>query len=301
MRAIKNFFVLIWRCLTSVGVYRELLSKSVGQGAFYLLLLLSLITLRLGVSLLGIIPKLNKDLVSFAQELATEVPKFYPPELEIVVENGEVRTNVPQPYYIPVPAVLRRLLDHEAGNGDTRMSTFKHFIEIDTNAGNEDYLNREALILVTKRSVVGPDKKKGFEVKAIPSDESFVLNRAVYDSYVPQALFYIEKAPWFASLGLPVVLLCLWLIVPALWVGWMLLYLLFTSLLALVISIVLGGKLSYGRIYVLSLYGLTFPVVIEEIMKLVIPIPMFLFTALFLGWMSVVLAALARDSGSRTT
>ena len=299
MQALKNFFILIWRCSSSLGVYGELVTRGVGRGIGYLYILLVLSSSLWILPLLGKTPALSEEVVPVSKSLAEEIQKFYPPELEIAVERGELRANVTQPYFIPMPAKLKEVLDKEPSDSEWRARNAKHFIEIDTNARVEDYLQRESLVLITKRSIVVPDKEKGLEVKTIPRNESFVLNRAIYDSYVPKVLYYIEMLPWFVSVAAPVCLIGLWFIIPCFTIVAYLFYLLFTSLLLRLLVVVLGARLSYGQIYAVSFYGLTPVILFQSIWESYGSFPSFLFSILFLGWMGFVCAALARDKQSQ--
>lgn len=301
MQTIKNVFVLIWRCSTSVRVYQDLANKSVWRGSCYLYFLLFLSASLWVLPLIGDTSALGQRAIPFTKSLTGELPNFFPPDLEIVVEHGELRANVAQPYYIPFPALLKELIDADPPEPGSRLSKAKHFIEIDTNAGIEDYLKRESVFLVTKHSLVMPDNKKEFEVKPIPRDESFVLNKAVFDSYLPKVLYYIEELPSFISIMGPVVLTGLWFLAPCVILTEYLCYLLVTSFVLKVVSVLIDSKLSYGRIFAISLYGLTPVIILQSLLQHYVTFPTFLFSAIFLGWMSAVLLTLARDSRAKQT
>lgn len=301
MQSIRNFFRLVWRCALSVDVFPELLSKRVMQGATYLYFLFLLTTCLSVVPSIVKAPTFFNVPSSITEGLADVFQNVYPPELEIVVERGELRANVPQPYYIPVSPELRKWLDAKFPQSDAHTRNAKNLIEIDTNAGADDYLKRESLVLVTKHYLVLPDREAGFEVKKFASDENFVLNKAEFDKYFPMLKYLMGILPWLIWLMSPLFLIAVLIFVPAVMVGWYLCYLLIPCVFLLILATVLRLKISFGEIFVVSIYGLTLPVIIKSIWEYAIPFPIFLFSIIFLGWMSVVFVSLARGSRSANT
>jgi hypothetical protein len=287
----------MWRCSTSPGVYQELATKSFGQGVSYLYFLLVLTTLVTILPLLGAVRGLKDKAGVVSDSLKQEVQEFYPDDLEVVLERGELRANVPQPYDIPFPEKIKEMIDADPPSEDSRFRNMKHLIEIDTNAQIEDYWERGAVFLVTKHSIIFPDKDKGLKVRSFSGSDDFTLNKGVYDSYVPTAVKWIDRIPWFISVGIPLLLLFWAFIGPGFSIIGHLGYLLLTSVFLLVVAAVLRSKWSYGRIFTVSLYGLTLPIVISTLWGLCCSFPPFLFSIVFVGWMSVVIAKSSRGGG----
>lgn len=294
MRSIKNFFALIWRCSTSISVYRELSTRRFGQGLAYLYFLLVVSSLVTAVPVLGIVNGLKDKAGTLSASLKQEVINFYPPELEIVLERGELRANVAQPYDIPIPKKLQETIDDEPPTADSRFRDIRHLVEIDTNAQVDDYKERGALILITRHNVIFPDKKEGFRVRSFKPTDDFTLNKAVYDSYLPEAVKWIDRIPWLVSVGVPLLVLCWAFVGPCFSIIGYLGYLALTSVFLLLLSAVIRGNVSYGRIFSTSMYGLTLPIIISTVWALGGTTPTFLFSLIFLGLMTVVLVRVSR-------
>jgi len=289
MASIKSFLSLIFLCITSLDAYTELSTRRFGKGLVYLYLLLVLTTVVSSSPVLLTMYGLKAQAGAVSDSLKQEVKEFYPPELEIVLENGEVRANVPQPYDIPIPKKIQEVIEEDSANADTRLRNFKHLIEIDTNARIEDYEKRGAIILLTKDSLVFPDKESGLTVRSLANSKNFTLNRAVYDSYVPEATKWIDRIPWLVSVGIPLLVLCWSLVGPCFNVIGYLGYLLLTSLPLLLLAAVLRSGFSYKRIFSTSIYGLTPAILISTVWGIVGSFPPFFFSIIFLSWMSIIL------------
>ncbi len=300
MQSIKKFFVFVWRCSTSLGVYKELATRSFGQGVAYLYFLLVVSTFVASVPLLGSVYGLREQAANMTASLQQELADFYPPELEVVLEAGELRANVAQPYDIPMPKKIQEIIDAEPPTDDARFRSIKHLIEIDTNAQVDDYQERGALVLITKHSVIFPDKKEGFRVRSFSASDNFTLNKSVYDSFLPGAMKWVDRIPWLVSVGIPLLVLCWAFVGPCFSIFVYLGYLLITSVFLLIVAAVMGSKLSYGRIFSLSLYGLTLPIVMSTILGLLGTMPMFLFSIIFLGFMVIVVVSKGRETPSKT-
>jgi Protein of unknown function (DUF1189) len=294
MQSIKNFFALMWRSSTSPGAYRDFATRRFGQGVSYLYFLLVVTTLVTGAPSLGLVRGLQGEAGDIVESLKQGVQEFYPSELEVVLEKGELRANVAQPYDIPFPKKLKELIDADPPSDDIRFRNMKHLIEIDTNAQIDDYWERGAVFLVTKNSIIFPDKSKGLKARTFSAVDDFILNKGVYDSYVPTAIKWIDRIPWLISVGVPLLLLLWAFIWPCFSIIGYLGYLLLTSVFLLLFALVLRSTWSYGKIFSVSLYGLTLPIVISTAWGLCCSFPTFLFSIIFVGWMSVVMVRSSR-------
>jgi hypothetical protein len=285
----KNFFDLVWRCSTSLSVYRELSTKRFGQGLAYLYFLLVVTTLVTALPILVSILGFKGQAAGIAEALKQEALEFYPSELEVVIENGELRANVAQPYNIPMPKKMQEMIDADPPSSDARFRNIRHLIEIDTNAQVDDYEERGALVLITKHNLIFPDKKEGFRVRSFSPSDNFTLNKSVYDSYLPVAVKWIDWIPWLVLVGGPILVLSWVFVGPCFSIFVYLGYLLLTSVFLLVLAAVMRSKLSYGRIFSTSLYGLTLPIVFSTIWGIFGTMPTFFFSLIFLAFMSVVI------------
>lgn len=301
MQTIKNFFRRILLTSISPASYGELLEKSFWKGFWYLYFLLTLFSFIPVFTHLGYLGTAHDGAVAITESIKQNVKTLYPQELVVTVTHGEVSTNVTEPYYIELPKQLKDFIDDELSKDEDKKGksggmNIRHLVAIDTAGKAEDFLRYESVVLLTKHSVVYPDKdsnKNGaFKISPIPSTENFLMNKYVYNQFLDTALPYVDIIPKAVDIGVPLLMVAYPLIVPGGQICNYLIYLLVTSLILLIVATVTNRPYSYGKIYVLSLYGVTLPAIINEGFDLVGEMPTFLFSGIFLILMTVVLLAL---------
>jgi hypothetical protein len=106
---------------------------------------------------------------------------------------------------------------------------------------------------------------------------------------LPVAVKWIDWIPWLVLVGGPILVLSWVFVGPCFSIFVYLGYLLLTSVFLLVLAAVMRSKLSYGRIFSTSLYGLTLPIVFSTIWGIFGTMPTFFFSLIFLAFMSVVI------------
>jgi hypothetical protein len=301
MQAIKNFFRRILLTSISPASYRELLEKSFWRGFWYLYFLLTLFSFIPVFTHLSYLDTAHEGAVVLTESIKQNVKTLYPQELEVTVTRGEVSTNVAEPYYIDLPKPLKDFIDDELSKEKEEKlgnMNIRHLVAIDTAGKAEDFLRYESVVLLTKHSVVYPDKdsnKNGaFKISPIPPSENFLMNKDVYNQFLVAALPYVDLIPKAVDIGVPLLMVAYPLIVPGGQICNYLIYLLFTSLVLLIVATVTNRPYSYGKIYVLSLYGVTLPAIVYEVYDLVGHMPTFLFSGIFLLLMTLVLLALPK-------
>lgn len=217
------------------------------------------------------------------------IQSLYPAELVVTVANGELSTNVQEPYVIDPPfwATVR----DEMGDDDTQAPT--HLITIDTDASIEDYTEYDTLVFVTATHIVmkGDNEVRLFPLSDI--DESFTLDKTRYDEFVATLMPFVRAIPAWIDIAVFFGLLLLPFVGAAFSWAWNLLILLAWSLVLWGISALMGKGLGYGDVYKLGLYGVTLSVLWKT---LTWPIPgiglWFLPSLIFLVFMIIVLKKL---------
>ncbi len=277
------FFYHLKRSLSDTTYYQELRGKSFWFSLKYLYFLLLLVTLVTSVILsLSLATIIGKSPL-FVEEVKSYLATAYPAELKVVVKNGELSTNVQEPYHIPYPAKLKDTVEKESPQYD-------RFITIDTKANPDNFADYHTLILVTNKSIVYPDSqsKGAFKVQQFDQAEDITIDKLLYDKHVTSKLSYLDYIP-SALKYLIVGLLIVW---PFLGSGllllWNLLYLVFATLLVLIVALLLRKDVSYGEIYRLSMHGMTFSILYslcQTIFGFHVP---FAFTAILVIWMFFV-------------
>ena len=123
MKRLKTFAHRVWISATAPASYAQFLKQNFSAGVKYLYALL------LTISAFWVIFGLIAFSIAFPTlrgafaEIREELPGFYPQELVVTLKDGEISTNVREPYFIDVPKRWEKIL---AG------SYYKHFVAFDT-------------------------------------------------------------------------------------------------------------------------------------------------------------------------
>lgn len=284
MQKIKGYFQTVLASAFDFSFYQKLLTETFGKAALYLFLLLTILQLVNGIVLATNIAKNLPKVPDFVTNVKQTAQSFFPQELIVTLNNGKIHTNVDEPYYIEFPKQLQ---------GQSN-SMAKHLITIDTKAAVSDFIKYNTIILITKDSVVYPDKQAGYRVQPLSeSKENIQIDRRSYDLLLGKLLPYLRYVPvgLYSLMGLSVVVLP-W-IVGLFVLGSKMTYLLFMTLILLIIAKLMKKNLGYGQIYKLSLHGLTIPIVISFIADLFnYTLPTLSYTAIFILIMVVVFSRL---------
>ncbi|TSC59087.1 MAG: Uncharacterized protein Greene041619_109 [Candidatus Peregrinibacteria bacterium Greene0416_19] len=296
MQTIQRFFERVWLSMTRPSSYKELLGKPFASGAWYLywfLFLTSLISIvPASLALFAAAPAAG----GFVDELKADVRALFPSELTVTVEDGEVRTNVQEPYYIDMPERWKNAMEkHRNANEDKDKSEeFQHLVAIDTAASAEDYPRYQSLALVTARSIIFRDKNGGYRVQPIGKEVTMMINRQRYQEMTGKVLPYLEYATGFIVAGGIFLLLLAPFAAAGFRLAGYLIYLLVTSVLLFWLGLIMKKKILYADLYKLSFYGLSLPIVYGLVARLVgFPSP-YIFTLLFLVWMGGVIRHLPK-------
>jgi hypothetical protein len=244
----KTLFEHIQNSIFNPLYYRELLSKRFSFSFKYYWALGVLFSLLLTcLTSLAIIPKLNSVLYSAPEA----VLHYYPDELVLTAEKGFITTNVSEPYFLPIPAIIRE----EVGS----QMQFDHAVVIDTK-------NPFSLAQLAKyRSMVwiGNDflayyddpNSSNVTTKYLDPKMSFVLN----EDKVKFGLESIE--PYFKFVAPALVLI--FLLGYLLMFGAYLLYLLIGALFILLVAKFLKVSMDYGQAYRVGLHAMTAPILLN--------------------------------------
>lgn len=254
MTKLKLFFKVFWKSLTNPPYYQKIARAPFSFSLKYLFFLLFLVSLIEGLILSGrvlfFLPK-TPELIARAK---TVVKNFYPAELVVVIKNGQLQTNVKEPYFIDFPQEL----------GVSKV----HFIVIDTKAKVEDIEKYSTMALVTKDKITTVNDRgyKVYSLKDIKSD--VYIDRNLYDQAIKEILPFFDYLP-LAIYVLVAFLLLVWPFLGAVFglVG-KLFYLLILSPFFWVIAKVLKSELAYKKVYQISIHATTLPIVLFFVAKL---------------------------------
>lgn len=210
--------------------------------------------------------------------LREEVLSIYPDELEITFRNGEISTNVSEPYFIPFPETFKDKGGEDAGYPE-------NLLVIDTgkpiSADDFDALDTFVILGRDSVGVYQPGRKKvQIQNMENASAEYFVLDKDRFASFVGTAEGF---ARWFGF----ALLFLIPLLIFSLWLSGYLLYLLFGALVIWIVAKIRGAPWGYGTSYKAGLHLLTLPILYG-----IVSSPPFI-PQLYVPFLSTALLALA--------
>lgn len=278
---IKNIAVNLYRSVMDPAFYKERQKKNYVGGFAHLYWALFATSLMGSVIFaffaIAAMPGIGRAVDTFRQT----APDLYPPDLVIEIKKGEVTTNSPAPVAIAMPPEWLELFD------DTDAPT--NLFTVDTNATAEDFLEYDTLLLLTKRSLVAPDKDAGLRVFPLKDIDELTIDKEYVDGIVAMLLPFLD----FIVPLIWIAVICGILVMPFIvaglgWVG-MLLYLLLTTLLLWIVAMFLSRSRPYWELYHLSLFTLTLPLLYGLIAPYIGLHYTGVFTVIFVVWTSWIL------------
>jgi len=295
MGKIKTFFYSLKRSLTDINYYREIAKTKFGFSLKYLFFLLILTSLLISFSFAFTIIKTIPQVPGFVTQSKKIINNFYPKELEVTINNGILSTNVQEPYFIKMPKEF------------TKEKNI-NLITIDTSAKVEDIKKYNTAVLVTKNALVYPDKNNQYKISFLSNVPNSKINKQIYDRIINKVLPFSKFiSPFLMTIAILNIFILPFIIGSFLLFG-RLIYLLIVAVPLFLLSLILKNKLSYGKVYQLSMHGLTFSILIQliiDILKLTTSINFYsvgysfilnLPWLTFFVWMIVVLSKYKKTS-----
>lgn len=240
-----NFFTQIKNSIYSPSYYTEIPKKSFGDSLKYFFALIFILSAIQATSWIYSYLTVGKGVVD---KIADRAASIYPSELEIMIEDGQVSTNVEEPYYITVPELAAESANLLVIDTKTPYSSAK-FNEYKTAV----WLSKDSIFYKGNNKVEVMDLSK--------QQTNFVLNKSVYDGLVSTIRPYL-------SLITPVVVVGSILVI---FIGniFLLVYLLLLSALIFLLVKLLKKSLTFGQSYKVGLHAITLPLIITTLMDLV--------------------------------
>lgn len=275
---IKLFFDDLTKSLTDFSFYKEILKTKLSfslKYLFFLFYILALITSVVLAAQVGI--KILPAVPAFISAVETKAPNFYPKNLVVTVKNGEVSTNVKEPYVIDIPGI----------NLD---KNYAHLITIDTKSDGSNFKDYSTFSLVTKNSVLVADTSNTFKVYQIEKGANTQIDKTKYSQTLSKLISYL---PYLKSIIIAVIiiLLVIWpFIAGGLTFLVELIYLLVFSLLFLLVVKLMKKDLNLKKIFQLSIHASSLPILLGFIVSsLGIVMPPLIGTAILFIFMLLVI------------
>jgi hypothetical protein len=239
-----GFWAALSKSIYAPEFYKTIPQRSFGKALKYLMGLTALAMLLYGATFLFMFKDIQKEL---PQDIVGSIQSLYPAELEITLQDGKAYTNVTEPYFIDFPSAWE----------DTFEKEYAHIMVIDTQTPfTVDQLQTyESLIWLTEDSLVVVTSTE-MEVRPLSELQNGTLTKEKFDEAVE------AFAAGFKGMLVPLALI----ILLGIWVGWVIVRLIYGLALALLIMLLSGilrYDLDYAQSYKVGLHAITLSVFIQ--------------------------------------
>lgn len=279
MNPLKTFFYSFKKSLFEPKYYQDVEKASFWFSFKYLWFLLFIFTLIKTFTFVGLYLKSRQKIQPEVNKIMLYAANFYPKELKLDIKNGQLSTNVKEPY----------IFDLE------KKPEQKHFLIIDTNGSIENYPGYNSYILATKNAVVYPSESKNNKIGETSVfyfrelKQNFTLDKKTYDNMLNIVKPYTPKIKLFVD-WIMLSLSPIFLIFGSLfWTFGVMIIILFLTFFVWIINLIFKKGYNYGSLYRMGMHAVTWPILFSEFLGYVkSPFPRF-FNWIFLIWMLIVL------------
>lgn len=246
MSRIETFLYSLQKSFTSPSYYADILrapfSFSLKYFLFYFFLYAVVGTVFLGIQ---IVPPMDR----FLSVLPQRIESVFPAELEIVIKDGELSTNVSEPYSVPLKVLEDAFSDQVLG-ASTVYGPVENLLVIDTKGRIEDFHKYQTMMLLTRTHVIVYDKNDAVKMYSLDSSMDVTINRALVSSAVQKITPYIK---YVVPATVTVIFLFFLICMP----GYYQFYLMFFALLFWILSRISRLDISYFKSYQLGMHMCT--------------------------------------------
>ncbi len=212
------------------------------------------------------------------RDIREQIVATFPQELVIRTENHSIKTNVEEPYAIPLPDALKKEMAGEGMSYD-----LENLLVIDTTKpiGSADFKEGKTALIIGKDEfgILTPDKGKVEIMSLGEMNDGYKIDRAAFGTFVG-AVWNVLKI-----VGVVLMILMPFLIFAGLFSGYAI-YLLFGALAVWLGAKIAGKKLGYGQSYKTGLRLITLPFLGSFLLPFVFHAPFA--CTLFLGVLAYV-------------
>ncbi|KKP66526.1 MAG: hypothetical protein UR68_C0012G0012 [Candidatus Roizmanbacteria bacterium GW2011_GWA2_35_19] len=191
-------------------------------------------------------------------KFVTDVSKFYPSELELRIRQGELSTNVKEPYIFDL---------------ERKIPSDKHLIIIDTKGLIDNYPSYNTYVLATRKAMIYPSKSQSnrtetsiFYFKDIKN--SLTFNRNSFDRIINMAKPYSLKATFYSDIFIALAIVIGPIFLSTFTLFGIIFGLLFLNFIVWIFNLLIKKKFNYSTLYRLSMHGISMPIILSELFKL---------------------------------
>lgn len=259
MGKIKTFFYSLRRTFTSPAYYADILKApfSFSLKYFYMFFFIYSLIFTSYITLKYFLPL--DDIISFLPEKLAQV---YPEELEIKIKKGGVSTNVTEPYRISLESIESILEESEEKILGKSTTTIEYLLVIDTKGKIDNFAKYQTYALLTKNHLSFINDEGNLETVSLEEIGDLTINQKLVQDIINLITPYLKFV-------LPLLVVGTFFLFFVFYPTPMLLYLLFMSLILLIIAKVVAFPLSYKKSYQMGLHLITISTTFFSITKLV--------------------------------
>jgi hypothetical protein len=244
-----NFLNKIHRSVYSPEFYSKIAKQSFGSALSYFLILSLLLTIiTAAFPIFSFLTGGRNEIQTFANQ----IKNIYPSELEIKVKNGNVTTNVEEPYFIPIPS------DDKSASAEGNLAV----IDTKTPFSAKQFNEYRTFVWVTKDTLIMKADEDSAQLRSFDLSEvsDVTLNKNSVNTFIA------KFTPWL-NLVYPVVVILILIGVFMLYAS-RLVYLLLLSVLIMLLLKLIKRPLKYADAYKTGLYAMTLGLLIETAVNL---------------------------------
>lgn len=259
--------------------YKEILNKPFSYSFRYFLSLAGIIAIVSTIVFsFNTVPEINKVI----GEISPNVLKYYPDNLEITVKNGIVSTNVPEPYYIKMPAEFKSEFQ-DSNNVSTRtspdLSKIENMFVIDTLSPLtvDLFKSYKTFVLISRDSIAYYDNE-AVKIQSLGQDANGVVTKAKVAAALTGIMPFIKIIP-FALVPIVFIFSLIGFILGNM------IYLIFGAFVIWIFAKATKRNFTYEKSYQFGLHAITLGVILEATIFQLYPVLEFpfLFTLLMLA------------------
>jgi len=261
MKKLKTFFQTFRNSAFKPLYYKDVLKAPFSFSIKYFLFLFLVLSLLTAATLsFFLVQKVNP----YLNQLKTQAPEFYPPELELTIKDGSVSINQPEPYFIPI----KKEWFPEEIQKEIKMAPIDNVLVIDTQVEPSEIKKYQTFVLLTKNDLAFMGNANEIRIQSLEQADDFTLNQKV----VKQGWQYVT--PYFKYI-VPVMIAFLLIFIPLGTILGKFVYLLAVSVLTWMLSRLFRPRpkddrplddkiqtINYAKSLQINLHAITLPTVI---------------------------------------
>lgn len=282
----KNFFYILAKTFSSPVYYLEILKAPFSFSLKYFFLYFFFYSI-IGTAVFA--SKSISPTKNLLNTLPSKITQIYPSELEITISGGKAKTNVTEPYIIPL-GDIEKVFSKDKVLGDNA-NKVKNLLVIDTKGSIENFYSYQTAALLTEKNIAVADDKGGYKIYPLENAGNITINRGLVDKII----FRINP---FLKYVIPTIIFAVFLYIFIFIPSYYMIYLLFFAFLFWLLAKILKSKISFSKSYQMGIHLVTITATIfglASIAQLKTSFP-FLQTIILLAIGAIVLSTIKKSA-----